>query len=133
MHTFRSVCTCNEDFLRLSRAVAMRGLAGAPFTSPVDAARLARSCCQTCDDVTRALRAVSSWLLELTELVSRSGAAGERALIESSEAHQQNAAGPPDGEEEAEAEDDDGENEPLEVDESSEQSGEDDADVLQSE
>ena len=133
MHTFRSVCTCNEDFLRLSRAVAMRGLAGAPFTSPVDAARLARSCCQTCDDVTRALRAVSSWLLELTELVSRSGAAGERALIESSEAHQQNAAGPPDGEEEAEAEDDDGENEPLEVDESSEQSGEDDADVVQSE
>ena len=70
---------------------------------------------------------MSSWLLELTELVSRSGAAGERALIESSEAHQQNAAGPPDGEEEAEAEDDDGENEPLEVDESSEQSGEDDA------
>ena len=83
MSTFRAVCSCNEDFLRLSRAVAMRGLT-APFASPVDAARLARSCCQTCDDVTRALRAVSSWLSELAELVGR-GAAGRRALMQTSD------------------------------------------------
>jgi hypothetical protein len=87
MQTFRSVCTCNEDFLRLSRAVAMRGLA-APFSSPVDAARLARTCCATCDDVTRALLAVSSWLTELTEVVGRGGRRGELALLEVGD-HQQ--------------------------------------------
>lgn len=84
MSTFRSVCTCNEDFLRLSRAVALRGLA-APFQSPVDAARLARSCCQTCDDVERALQAVTSWLTELTLIVERAGRRGERALLAASE------------------------------------------------
>ena len=81
MQTFHSVCTCNEDFLRLSRAVALRGLS-APFTSPIQAARLARSCCRTCDDVTRALAAVKTWLTELTELVASAGRLGERALIE---------------------------------------------------
>jgi hypothetical protein len=68
MLTFRRVCSCNEEFLRLSRAVALRGLS-APFTSPVDAARLAKSCCQTCDDITRALLAVSVWLNELLQFV----------------------------------------------------------------
>lgn len=66
MCTFLRVCSCNEDFLRLSRAAALRGLA-APFTSPIDAARLARSCCQTCDDVTKALLTVNVWLYDLVQ------------------------------------------------------------------
>ena len=78
MVTFQRVCTCNEDFLRLSRAVSLRGVA-APFTSPVEAARLARMCGQTCNDVTRALLAVSIWLTDLVVCVK---AASERGMLE---------------------------------------------------
>ena len=92
MVTFRSVCTCNEDFIRLTHAVALRGTT-APFNSPVDAARLARNCCQTCDDVTRALTAVSTWLTELTELICSSGRRGERALLEAGEMLSEEAEG----------------------------------------
>ena len=91
MSTFRSVCNCNEDFLRLSRAVALRGLA-APFQSPVDAARLARSCCETCDDVTRALQAVTGWLTELTQVVARTDRRGARAALQMT-SEQSNPAG----------------------------------------
>lgn len=76
MLTFWRVCSCNEEFLRLSRAVALRGVA-APFTSPLDAARLAKSCCQTCDDITRALLAVSEWLNELLAFVEPPRRSGE--------------------------------------------------------
>jgi len=78
MVTFQRVCTCNEEFLRLSRAVSLRGVA-APFSSPVEAARLARMCGQTCNDVTRALLAVSIWLTELVVCVK---SASERGMLE---------------------------------------------------
>lgn len=82
LQTFDTACTCNEDFLQLSTTVALRGQAG-PFSSPVEAARIARSCCRTCDDVTSALTAVKSWLRELANLVAGAGRQGERALIDS--------------------------------------------------
>ena len=55
------------DVVREQRASLTYGIA-APFNAPVDAARLARSCCKTCDDVARALTAVSVWLTELHSL-----------------------------------------------------------------
>ena len=81
MCTFRRVCACNEDFVRLSRAVALRGLADPFNNSPLDAARLARSCCQTCDHVSGALHQVGVWLDELHELVQSSTRRGDNVVL----------------------------------------------------
>lgn len=80
MLTFSQVCSCNEEFVRLSRLASLRGVLRVPFASPIEAAALARSCCKTCDDVTRALDAVTSWLRDILEMVRNYEKRGERPL-----------------------------------------------------
>jgi len=73
MAAFQRVCMCSETFLLLSRAVALRGVI-APSSMPVEAARLARCCCNTCDGVSTALISVGVRLHELVRLAARSTA-----------------------------------------------------------
>lgn len=96
MGTFRNVCSCNEHFLRLSRAVALRGLVDPFNNSPVEAARLARTCCQTCDHVTHAVEQVGIWLEELHALVRTSNERGESITLLLGEEGEQQPASPPD-------------------------------------
>lgn len=105
MGTFRNVCSCNEHFLRLSRAVALRGLVDPFNNSPVEAARLARTCCQTCDHVTHAVEQVGIWLEELHAVVRTSNERGDSITLLLSEEGEQQPASPPD---EAAAPSDDG-------------------------
>ena len=76
MSTFRRVVSCNEEFVRLCRVAALRGLEIEPFGSAV----VARSCCQTCDNVTKALSDCSVWLMDILKLVAEAESRGERLL-----------------------------------------------------
>ena len=71
MDAFAQVSVCNEYFVLLSRAVAARASAGrVPARAPLEAARLSRDCCKTCDAVTEGLTSVRGWLDDLVRLTN---------------------------------------------------------------